>query len=595
MAEDNEARKDSLVDRLNSGNEVTRNDLTFLADQTSLAQRLLGGFGFIGSLYDELSDTGKQTLAARGEGEPGSIPSLLSLGVPDELANLSVGIANPTFGGGGLFGKATVGKDAFLRDIMNQRTPLSESILKGIASNKGKIIGGSALLLGGFALNQGGLLDPEEGRGAGQPPGGLKVGDEEDPGLPSTTTGVEKGQAFYIDPATGEVTPFTVDEGLADSFGVGPTGTTPNFSPDLLGLAGQYGVDASGLQNGVIQASFLTGINEFGEGSVRATGSQGEELFGITGRGAPVGSAEGFQSRRGRDPIDVPSPLSPRGREEFISGSIAAPPGATLNRKVFGERDGKTLLERAGFFASTYGVPLDILYGTVNALSGWNDQAVGNSGTTFGLAQIPDDVAKPDLALSTDYSLGYLSNRLRANFQQYGNWEMAALAYKSPEAASQFLSQGTLDKVNKSFLTDVLAGSAASGLGNNVFDFAGLDAVPERRGGGGGGGPRIPPFQAPDPAELREFSRSAFSSVLGRDPTEDELTTGVEELTKGFRLAHDAQVKQIRGQASEDVDPQARFLEQLGESGEAKFREEVVNQRSVFDQMGDWSRILREL
>ena len=144
-------------------------------------------------------------------------------------------------------------------------------------------------------------------------------------------------------------------------------------------------------------------------------------------------------------------------------------------------------------------------------------------------------------------------------------------------------------------MTDVLAGSAASGLGNNVFDFAGLAAVPERRGGGGGGGPRIPPFQAPDPAELREFSRSAFSSVLGRDPTEDELTTGVEELTKGFRLAHDAQVKQIRGQASEDVDPQARFLEQLGESGEAKFREEVVNQRTVFDQMGDWSRILREL
>ena len=585
MAEDKEARRDRLVDQLNSGNEVSRDDLSFLAEQTSIAQRLFSGFGFIGTLYDELSETGQQTLAQSGEGEPGAIPSLLSLGVPDELTNLSIGIANPTFGGG-LFGRATVGRDAFLRDVMNQRTPLSQGIRQAILRNKGKIIGGTAIGLGGFALAQG-ALPPEEGRGAGRV-GGEKEEEDQGAGI-SPEIGTE-GQAFYIDPATGEVVPITLDPGIGDSFGVGPSGTTPNFSPELVALAGQFGIDASGLQTGILQESFLTGINEFGEGRVSPT----ERPFGVTPRGEPIGSAKEFQSRRGRDLTDVPSGFGARFKEEFIAGGIAAPPGARLNRRIFEERDGKTLLERAGFFASTYGVPLDILYGTVNALSGWNDQAVGNSGTTFGLAQIPSDVVSPENAIRSQFSLNYLAKKLRSNFGEYGNWEMAALAYRSPEAANRFLTSGTLDKTDKAFLTDVLGGSAASGLGNNIFDFAGLAATPERRGGGGGG-PRIPPFQAPDPAELREFSRSAFSSVLGRDPTDDELTTGVEELTKGFRLAYDAQVKQIRGQASVDVDPQARFLEQLEGSGEAQFREEVVTQRSVFDQMGDWARVLREI
>ncbi len=581
-------REEELKDKLESGQTIGQDDIRFLVDQSSISQRLLSGFGFIGTFSDELSETGRETLVASGAKADIGVQVIMgNLGIStDEInENLQIGIATP-FGGasGRQFGAATVGrgKDIFLRDIMSQKTPLGRGVWRAIAEHKRGIALGAGAGVGLFALGQ--ASEPEEpGRGPGVI-GGKTLGEG------ASTTDPVDGTILYVDPTTGEVTPITIEPGLTDNFGVGPSGSVPSLSPDLLALAGVYGIDASQLQSGVVNETFLTGLNQWGEGSI----SPSARPFGVTARGGVVPSDQAFRSRRERKLEGADRFFPSPGKEAFIESGAVAPPGATLNRRVFEERDGKTNLERAAVRASTYGVPLDILYGTVNALSGWNADAVGNNGTTFGLAQIPLEVAVvPENAIDPNFALAYLSNRLRINFQEYGNWEMAALAYRSPGEAERFLTTGTMDPLSKAFLQDVLGGSQASGLGNNIFDFAGLAAVPSQRGDGGGG-PRIPPFQAPDPAELREFSRSAFASILGRDPTDDELTTGVDELTKGFRLAYDAQVTKLRGGKSTDVNPEARFVEQLETSGEAEFRQEVVTQRSVFDQMGDWARVLGE-
>ena len=609
MPESEEIRRDEIFDRLEAGKTIPLDDIRFMVDQTSFVQRLALGTGFVGNFWDELSDTGQEALVQSGQDAQASPFVLTGLGVPPDVAGVNIGIITPTFGRGA-FGRAKppIGPNAYMKDVMAQPTRLSRAVqsarrvpgqaVEGIITHKKGLAVGALAVVGASEIGRQGVIGLQEGRGGGEV-SGEKVGDEEpeEPGEPEVGPGgqliyvTEDGQVINIPP-----------EGVSSLGGGDVAGITPDFSPDLLNAAASLGFDASGLQTGILQKSFLTDLDVTGRGRVSAT----ERPFGVDPRGGRIPSQTAFEERRqGRAgiPEKVARFLPGEDIEEFIGGAAAAPPGAALNRRVFDVRNdagnldptGRTNLERASLAASQFGVPLDILYGNISALSGWNPQAVGNSGANFGLAQIPSDVISPEISIRAQWSLNYLAQRLRDNFGRYGSWEMATLGYRSPEAVSRFLTTGTMERGDKQYLADALGGSAESGLGNNIFDFAGLSAIPTSRGGGGGGGPKIPAFQVPDPAKLREFARGAFASVLGRDPTDGELSLGVEELTSGFRAAYDEDVKRIRGQSSVEISPQDRYLEQLGGSGEASFREEVVTQRSVFDTMGDWARVLREL
>lgn len=589
MADPEKERREGIKTKLESGKTISEDDIKWLGEQTSLVQRLFSDIGFMGSFADELSETGQEALIASGEGAgPGVRILLMDLGIPSDQLNIGYGVG-PFLSGG----PATVGRGAnvFLKDVMRQKTAL-ERVVAGAIRHRRGIAAGAFGAVGLFALGQ--AADPMFEAG-GRQVGEVEEGEGEEEGEREEEVPTEispTGQILFVGP-NGEIIPLDLDSGMLDSFGAGESGLVPNISSDLDALGRQFGIDLSQMQTGIVQRSFLTGINEFGEGSV----SPAVSPHGVTPRGRSITNQREFQRRRqGQAGIgDARSRFLPQEDiEEFTGGAAAAPPGATLNRRAFEETRGRTNLEMAGISANRYGVPLDILYGTVNALSGWNALAVGDSGTSFGLAQVSGDVINPELSTSPQWALNYLSGRLRSGFAEYGSWEMAALGYRAPEEASRFLTTGTMSKVAKAYLVNALGGSQASGLGNNIFDFAGLAAIPESRGTGRQG-PSIPPFQAPDPAELREFARDAFASILGRDPTEDELNLGVGELTKGFRSAYEAEVKKIRGGETTAVDPEARYLEQLEGTGEAQFREEVVTQRSVFDQMGDWARVLQEL
>ena len=149
-------REEELKDKLESGQTIGQDDIRFLVDQSSISQRLLSGFGFIGTFSDELSETGRETLVASGaEADIGVQVIMGNLGIStDEIsANLQIGIATPFGGGSARFGAQTVGrgKDIFLRDIMSQRTPLGRGVWRAIAEHKR-----------GIALAGGGIIPKNE-------------------------------------------------------------------------------------------------------------------------------------------------------------------------------------------------------------------------------------------------------------------------------------------------------------------------------------------------------------------------------------------------------------------------------------------------
>ena len=48
MPESEEIRREAILDRLESGNTVSRDDLSFMVEQTSFIQRLALGTGIVG-------------------------------------------------------------------------------------------------------------------------------------------------------------------------------------------------------------------------------------------------------------------------------------------------------------------------------------------------------------------------------------------------------------------------------------------------------------------------------------------------------------------------------------------------------------------
>ncbi len=606
-----------IISELEEGKTVGISDLEFLTEVNEGNPIVEFLFGSGSGIVDTLSSTARATLSEsiQAQGEEGII-------ISRDLGLIST---EPFFTGGSRVAKGTaeiIGSSrasAVGKKVVTD-TALKRSVGRWIWENKGKIGLGGLALWGGGSYLFGGDDDPttQAVQTATGPPDQDQLSSQ-------------PNDFIVIDPQTGQQVPISqIDPGLNVSNQVQGTFGSGNFGSDIQAFAAQQGVDLNSLGfgfGGIEQINPLF----FGEQKVSPT----EFPSGVDVRGQAIQDPQSFIQRRGqrRDPT-----LNRFLPEEDLSAraayGIAAPPGAQLNPAFFGEiapagtrevevevgtsdrgeyqgpyagrtvpgpitRTGtvttpsKTLSTEAAAAANEFGVPIDILYGVINATSGWNPSAVGNSGTTYGLGQIDEQRIDRNAAQNPRIALRFVARSLASNFNQYGSWELSALEYRSEGAAARLLADGTIDKVNKSWLGDALESAAKSGLGNNIFDFASLAAL-STRGDGDRAGPTIPPFQEPDRATLRETARRAVQSIYGRESSGDELTGFVDQLMQGYREAYEQQVIGIKGGTPMQVDPQARLLDELRTSGEGQFRTERTQQRSMMDKVSEWARILQE-
>ncbi len=280
-------------------------------------------------------------------------------------------------------------------------------------------------------------------------------------------------------------------------------------------------------------------------------------------------------------------------RTDLTTQPVAVPAGAKLSPRIFTEVHGRTLLEWASISAQRYDVPLSLLYGLINHESGFNINAVGDNGNSFGLAQIFLPAWKGTIskgqALNPLFALEWTSQKLRERFNQYGRWDAAVAAHNSPQAASHLARTGEFfNEKSAGYVTGILNAASTSGLSQYQFD-TGTD-VPDTTGIG----PTFTPFQTPDPAQSREYIRGVYEDLLNRGATEDELIRGVKKLEVLARRAYSANLRQAQGSESQGVDVGAQFEDELKGGGEFAFVEEVEDQSKFTDFAAGVARLLQQ-
>ena len=304
----------------------------------------------------------------------------------------------------------------------------------------------------------------------------------------------------------------------------------------------------------------------------------------ISGRPAP-GSREGLGGPVGAPSFDPASPVN-------------VPAGAQIAPRSFAQYKGRSLLEWASLAAQRHGIPLNILNGIVDHESNWLHTAVGDNGTSFGLAQIHltsdafGGVVSKSQALDPIYALNWAANHLKNNFQKYGTWEAAIAAHNSPVAAQHLSRTGKFqNRKSAEYVADVMSKSNQSGLANTVFNDSDISFDIE---GEGPSGPTYSPFQAPDPAGSREFIESTFQSLLGRKPTEEELEEGVGRIADLAMRSYQSNLTQAKGGESQAVDVEAQFIQSIKDTGEFGFSEETHQLDSFTDYAAGVARLLQQ-
>lgn len=270
------------------------------------------------------------------------------------------------------------------------------------------------------------------------------------------------------------------------------------------------------------------------------------------------------------------------------------PGGAQLAPRIFREHRGRTLLEWAQLAAQRHGVPLNVLYGIIDHESNWLPSAVGDNGTSFGLAQIHmpawPGISKGQ-AMNPVFALNWTAEKLRSRFNSYGRWDAAVAAHNHPVAAEHLAKTGKfMTEKSANYVGDVMQRANRSGLADYLFEDPGNIPVT----GSGPTGPQIPAFQAPDPAQSREFVRGTYEELLGREPNEDEMQRGVDKIKSLARSAYSANVRNLKGSESEEVDIEAQFTESVRDTGEFEFHEEVGQTNDFTDFAASVARLMQQ-
>ena len=162
-------------------------------------------------------------------------------------------------------------------------------------------------------------------------------------------------------------------------------------------------------------------------------------------------------------------------------------------------------------------------------------------------------------------------------------------AHNSPQAAQHLAKTGKFfnDK-SAGYVSDIMQRANRSGLAAYLFDEGEFTETTASTG------PSFTPFQAPDPAQSREYIDEVYNQLLGRAPTEEELKTGTNKILELSRSAYAANLRQAKGSESEAVDVGAQFSEGIRDKGEFGIHEDVVEQRSFTDYAAGIARMLQQ-
>lgn len=326
------------------------------------------------------------------------------------------------------------------------------------------VLGGSAVLMQGEAFQ-----DTDPGTGS-----------DHNAGSPDPTAPPPGSQGISIvDPATGQsITLSPEDINSIASTGQDPTaiGSQPSFGESLTGTDFIDQRLATGTQVGMMepldprQLGSVTLSQPFTMPSNIAAAPMRQttlETFpNAPGRG--IGQFAGEQMGFGG--IDVPEG---RGRTSRNLGELEIPAGANIAPRALANFRGRSLLEWGRIYAARYGVPFNILYGMIDYESGWDPNAVGDNGTSFGLAQIHRP-AFPNIsrteALDPRFALDFTARMLRERYDEYGRWDAAIAAHNSPVAAQYLAKSGQFyNAKSQSYVGEVMNRSNNSGLASNVY------------------------------------------------------------------------------------------------------------------------------
>ncbi len=308
------------------------------------------------------------------------------------------------------------------------------------------------------------------------------------PGAIAVVTSTEIGMTAGIDPAT-----MALVNATAATSGADPLVFMREFMT-------QVGQGASTSDREVMQILFPESLGQVNIGTPFQVSPGEEEVPSTFPR---------FQDPRRREQAgvvartgvgDLPSP------EE--SPGVDVPAGATLSPRIFTNFQGRTLMEWASISAQRHDIPLNLLYGIIDHESGWLQTAIGDNGTSFGLAQIHlpawPNINK-ETALHPLFALEWTAQKLRERFNQFGRWDAAVAAHNSPQAAQHLAETGKFfNEKSSDYVLGILNTANASGLAQYQFETGG--EAPDVTGTG----PTFTPFQAPDPAQSREYIRSVY-------------------------------------------------------------------------------------
>lgn len=397
----------------------------------------------------------------------------------------------------------------------------------------------------------------------------------------------------------------------------GTPGAVVVLTSTELGVSGTPAIDAAiaagdptGAGVGVIDIvnqSISQGGNVSTQGGRKVVQTIFPESLGDVQMATPVQVRPEFQTVTAQSPISELRPQPPPGTDPRFwqinvddlppdrveNPAVNVPAGGVISPRIFTSYRGRTLMEWASISAQRYQVPLSLLYGLIAHESGWNMNAqnITPRERSYGLAQI-NLLAWPGIskgqALNPIFAMEWTAQKLRDRFQTYGSWEAAVAAHNSPVAADYLARTGKFQTEKSSnYVNDVLGRANSSGLGTYIFDTG--ETGPETFAQG----PTYTPFQAPDPAASKEYIRGVFEDLLGRQPNESELATGVKKIENLARQAYQANLTQLKGGESQEVDPEAQYLESIRETGEFEFHEEVTEQRKFTDFAANIARLMQ--